>query len=136
MDGSDINAVVRSPDHTCLATADDFGFVNLFKFPAPVDNAAYNKNGGHSSHVTNVAFTLNEAGNKYLVSTGGEDKCVFQWKYLMSGAADAGFGEEEDAAGDQSCPPFDCDGMPDAEKEEEAEADPLGFASEEDEEGD
>jgi len=80
MDGSDVNAVCRSPDMMCLAGADDFGFVNLYKWPAPVEAAACNKNSGHSSHVTNVAFSLNE-GQKYLVSTGGEDKCIFQWKY-------------------------------------------------------
>jgi len=85
MDGSDVNALARSPDETCMATADDFGFVNLFSWPAPVKNASFNKNGGHSSHVTNVAFSKNTAGQKYLVSTGGEDKCIFQWKYNMDG---------------------------------------------------
>jgi hypothetical protein len=63
MDGSDINALARSPDHTCMATADDFGFVNIFPFPAPIKGqSGYNKNGGHSSHVTNVGFTKNATG--------------------------------------------------------------------------
>ena len=34
---------------------------------------------GHSSHVTNVRFTLD--GN-YLISVGGHDKSIFQWKYI------------------------------------------------------
>jgi len=36
-DGSDINAVARSPDGTVSATADDFGTVKLFKYPCPVE---------------------------------------------------------------------------------------------------
>jgi WD40 repeat protein len=104
MDGSDINSVSRSPDCSTLASADDFGFVNLYRWPCPVKDAAYNKQGGHSSHVTNVKFTLNSAGQTYLVSTGGEDKCIFQWRYETGHA----FGDDDELeGGDQSCPPFD-----------------------------
>ena len=39
-DGSDINSVDRSPDGLVCASADDFGFVKLFKFPTPVEKAA------------------------------------------------------------------------------------------------
>jgi WD40 repeat protein len=34
-DGSDINAVERSPDGTVIATADDFGTIKLYNFPSP-----------------------------------------------------------------------------------------------------
>ena len=34
---------------------------------------------GHSSHVTNVRWT---ADDKHIISTGGEDNCVFIWKVL------------------------------------------------------
>jgi WD40 repeat protein len=61
-----------------LATADDFGMVKLFKYPNPVDKAAFNQSIGHSSHVTNVRFIPNAP---YLISTGGEDKSIFQWRY-------------------------------------------------------
>jgi microtubule-associated protein-like 6 len=40
-DGSDINAVDRHPDKQTLASADDFGMVKLFKFPCPVEEAAF-----------------------------------------------------------------------------------------------
>mmetsp|Transcript_34585 Transcript_34585/g.25729 ORF Transcript_34585/g.25729 Transcript_34585/m.25729 type:complete len:160 (-) Transcript_34585:927-1406(-) len=73
-DGSDINACDRSPDGSVLATADDFGMVKLFRYPCPVETAAFNQYLGHSSHVTNVRFL---PGCEYLISTGGEDKCVF-----------------------------------------------------------
>lgn len=35
--------------------------------------------GGHSSHVTNVGF---DESDKWLVSTGGEDRAVFQWEVI------------------------------------------------------
>lgn len=40
-DGSDVNMVARSPDGTVSATADDFGTVKLFKYPCPVEQAAF-----------------------------------------------------------------------------------------------
>ena len=82
-DGSDINACERSPDGTVLATGDDFRMVKLFKYPCPVDEAAYQKYSGHSEHITNVGFSRNHDGQKYLISTGGEDKAILQWKYFM-----------------------------------------------------
>ena len=72
--GTDINSVDRSPDGIVLATADDFGKVKLFKYPNPVEKTANQQYLGHSSHVTNVRF-LKQA--PYLISTGGEDKCIF-----------------------------------------------------------
>lgn len=73
-DGTDINAVDRAPDGTVMATADDFGLVKLFKFPNPVERASFTSYVGHSSHVTNVRFAKK---SPYLMSTGGEDKCIF-----------------------------------------------------------
>ena len=39
---------------------------------------------GHSSHVTKVRFT---ADGNYLISTGGHDKSIFQWKYINDSVA-------------------------------------------------
>jgi microtubule-associated protein-like 6 len=72
--GTDINAVDRSPDGTVLATADDFGKVKLFRYPNPIEKASNQQYAGHSSHVTNVRFIKNAA---YVISTGGEDKSIF-----------------------------------------------------------
>jgi microtubule-associated protein-like 6 len=76
-DGSDINSVRRSLSGRVLATTDDFSQVKLFKFPCPVKNAGCCTYRGHSSHVTNSAFF-----NNYLITTGGNDKSVFQWKFF------------------------------------------------------
>ncbi len=61
-----------------IATADDFGTVKLFRFPSPVEKAAYKPYYGHSSHVTCVRFLKN---NKHIISIGGNDKAIFQYKF-------------------------------------------------------
>mmetsp|Transcript_9925 Transcript_9925/g.14948 ORF Transcript_9925/g.14948 Transcript_9925/m.14948 type:complete len:2471 (-) Transcript_9925:176-7588(-) len=75
-DGSDINAVDRSPTGTMVATADDSGLVKLFRYPCVEDGAKYLDYTGHSSHVTNVRW----ASSDYIVSAGGNDKCLFVWR--------------------------------------------------------
>jgi len=37
---------------------------------------------GHSSHVTNVRFMSDD---KYIISTGGEDQTVMQWRVETQG---------------------------------------------------
>lgn len=51
--------------------------VKLFKYPCPVDEAAYQKYTGHSEHITGVQFSRNTEGQQYLITTGGEDKAIF-----------------------------------------------------------
>ncbi|XP_033487410.1 echinoderm microtubule-associated protein-like 2 isoform X2 [Epinephelus lanceolatus] len=75
-DGTDINAVCRSHDGSLLASADDFGKVHLFTFPCSQPRAPSHEYGGHSSHVTNVAFLHDDS---HLISTGGKDTSVLQW---------------------------------------------------------
>ncbi|XP_041090623.1 echinoderm microtubule-associated protein-like 2 isoform X1 [Polyodon spathula] len=78
-DGTDINAVCRSPDKKLLATADDFGKVLLFSNPSSQPRAPSHSYSGHSSHVTNVAFLHD---NSQLLSTGGKDMSILQWKVV------------------------------------------------------
>jgi len=87
--GDDINAIDRDKKHRVLVTADDFGKLKLFRYPCAIEKASYKKFIGHSSHVTCVRFTLND---HYVISTGGNDKSIFQWKYL----ADEEAAEEHD----------------------------------------
>mmetsp|Transcript_33213 Transcript_33213/g.80925 ORF Transcript_33213/g.80925 Transcript_33213/m.80925 type:complete len:88 (-) Transcript_33213:31-294(-) len=76
-DGSDVNAVDRSPDRSFILSSDDSGKVNLIKYPA-VEKLTPPKKamGGHSSHVTNVRVS---GSGKYAISTGGADLSVFIW---------------------------------------------------------
>jgi WD40 repeat protein len=63
-----------------FATADDFGTVKIFRNPSAGSTEDPHKvYYGHSSHVTSVKFS-NWSNQSILVSTGGEDKTVMQWK--------------------------------------------------------
>ncbi|XP_063061009.1 echinoderm microtubule-associated protein-like 2 [Engraulis encrasicolus] len=76
-DGTDLNAVCRSHDAALLASADDFGKVHLFSNPCCQPRAPGHQYGGHSSHVTNVAFLHDD---RNLISTGGKDTSILQWQ--------------------------------------------------------
>ncbi|XP_016140538.1 echinoderm microtubule-associated protein-like 1 [Sinocyclocheilus grahami] len=78
-DGTDINAVCSSNAKKLLITGDDFGKVHLFSFPCSQSRAPCHIYGGHSSHVTNVNF-LND--DSQLISTGGKDMSVMQWRVV------------------------------------------------------
>ncbi|KAM6969163.1 echinoderm microtubule-associated protein-like 1 isoform 1-T1 [Tautogolabrus adspersus] len=78
-DGTDINAACRSNDKSLLVTGDDFGKVHLFSHPCSQFRAPSHVYGGHSSHVTNVSFLYDDS---YLVSTGGKDMSVMQWRIV------------------------------------------------------
>jgi len=77
MKGADINSVARDPKQSLLVSGDDFSRVNLFSYPADQENTPSKSYQGHASHVTHVEFTHDAA---YVVSTGGLDGCVVQWK--------------------------------------------------------
>uniref|UniRef100_A0A8C6TX88 EMAP like 1 n=1 Tax=Neogobius melanostomus TaxID=47308 RepID=A0A8C6TX88_9GOBI len=78
-DGTDINASCSSRDKKLLVTGDDFGKVHLFSFPCSQFRAPSHVYGGHSSHVTNVSFLLDDS---CLVSTGGKDMSIMQWRIV------------------------------------------------------
>uniref|UniRef100_A0A9J7ZIQ6 EMAP like 1 n=1 Tax=Cyprinus carpio carpio TaxID=630221 RepID=A0A9J7ZIQ6_CYPCA len=78
-DGTDINAVCSSNAKRLLVTGDDFGKVHLFSFPCCQSRAPSHIYGGHSSHVTNVNFLQEDS---HLISTGGKDMSVMQWRVL------------------------------------------------------
>uniref|UniRef100_A0A7N8Y005 EMAP like 3 n=1 Tax=Mastacembelus armatus TaxID=205130 RepID=A0A7N8Y005_9TELE len=78
-DGTDINALCRSHSERVVAVADDFCKVHLFQYPCPKPKAPSHKYDGHGSHVTNVCFTHSDS---HLLSIGGKDTCIFQWKVI------------------------------------------------------
>lgn len=79
-DGTDVNSVDRAHNSALLATGDDFGKVNLFKYPCVTKGAKCQSALGHSSHVPAVRFT---ADDSHLISTGGHDRAVIQWKHTQ-----------------------------------------------------
>uniref|UniRef100_A0A8C6VXH9 EMAP like 3 n=1 Tax=Nothobranchius furzeri TaxID=105023 RepID=A0A8C6VXH9_NOTFU len=82
-DGTDINALCRSHSERVVAVADDFCKVHLFQYPCPKLKAPSHKYEGHGSHVTNVRFTHNDS---HLLSMGGKDTCILQWRVVRGGA--------------------------------------------------
>ncbi|XP_065514185.1 echinoderm microtubule-associated protein-like 3, partial [Caloenas nicobarica] len=78
-DGTDINSLCRSHRERVVAVADDFCKVHLFQYPCARPKAPSHVYGGHGSHVTNVRFTHDDG---HLVSLGGKDTSVFQWRVL------------------------------------------------------
>ncbi|CAM9091761.1 unnamed protein product [Phaeothamnion confervicola] len=80
-DGTDINAVARSPDRKYVATADDSGKLKVFNYPCVSARAEAVVACGHSSHVTNVAWTHDQ---QRVVTVGGNDKCVIVWRVIKT----------------------------------------------------
>jgi len=77
-DGTDLNDVTLSGDAQFLVAGDDFGMVRMYKYPAvcnkPEAHRAYL---GHSSFVVGVEFCRDD---EYLITCGGNDMAIFQWK--------------------------------------------------------
>jgi len=78
-DGTDINSCSRSRDNQMLCSGDDFGKVHLFKYPVVQPQSVNQSATAHCSHVTNVQFLNEDLG---VVSTGGQDCSVMQWKLV------------------------------------------------------
>jgi len=88
-DGSDINMVNKSRNSKYLAVAGDDGLVKVFNYPCV--GSGLDARGslrrrpesvfgvGHSEHVTNVEFSAND---DRIVSTGGADLAILQWKVV------------------------------------------------------
>uniref|UniRef100_A0A8C5H3P9 HELP domain-containing protein n=1 Tax=Gouania willdenowi TaxID=441366 RepID=A0A8C5H3P9_GOUWI len=80
-DGTDINALCRSHSERIVAVADDFCKVHLFQYPCPKPKAPSHRYEGHGSHVTNVCFTHCDS---HLLSMGGKDMCILQWRVVAN----------------------------------------------------
>ncbi|KAJ4919988.1 hypothetical protein JOQ06_006466, partial [Pogonophryne albipinna] len=79
---SNVNSVDANYSNAALVTGDDLGLVKLFRFPCLKKGAKFKKYIGHSAHVTNVRWS-NDL--QWVVSTGGADHAVFQWRFLPEG---------------------------------------------------
>jgi len=75
-DGSHINGVDRSKSNDLIATADDYGLVNIYRNPC-LQSAKANSYRGHSEHVVRVRFDNQDTR---LYSIGGYDRTIMQWK--------------------------------------------------------
>jgi WD40 repeat protein len=78
-DGTDVNCVDASPSRTLTVTGDDYGNVNLYRYPVAAEGNKFKAFEGHSSHVVNTRFTPDE---KWVVSVGGNDRGILVWKLV------------------------------------------------------
>ncbi|GMH77156.1 hypothetical protein TL16_g07308 [Triparma laevis f. inornata] len=76
-DGTDVNSVDVSKERNLCVTADDFGGVNLMRYPAVAKAAAKKVYSGHAAHVMNVRFLKDD---DYVISVGGKDRAVLCFK--------------------------------------------------------
>ena len=74
-DGSHINGVDRSQDGNLVATSDDFGLLNIFRYPIMSNKHKARSYGGHSEHVVRALFTPTA---DRIFTIGGYDKTVIQ----------------------------------------------------------
>ncbi|XP_038164228.1 echinoderm microtubule-associated protein-like 6 isoform X4 [Cyprinodon tularosa] len=88
-DSITINAVDANLSAAVLVTGDDLGLVKLYRFPCLRKGAKFKKYIGHSAHVTNVRWS-NDL--QCVLTTGGADHALFQWRFLpeevMNGGLD------------------------------------------------
>lgn len=73
----EINAVHRSHKGDYCATVDEWGDLKLWRYPCVKVGKPHKRYYGHSSRATNVRWT---AEDKFVITTGGNDRCVLQWK--------------------------------------------------------
>lgn len=78
-DGTDVNGCCMNAGQSLVASADDFGKVNLYAYPSRTPQANGHIYAGHSSHVTRVRFST--AGD-LLFSAGGKDSTILQWNVV------------------------------------------------------
>ena len=76
-DGSHINGVDRSRDMKLLATADDFGLLNIYNYPVVSLKHTARSYCGHSEHVVRCLFTPDA---DRIFTVGGYDRTLIQWK--------------------------------------------------------
>jgi len=75
-DGTDLNDASITSDRRLVMSGDDYGTVRVHNYPAidPTNHLAY---GGHAEFVQSVQMLRDDS---FLISVGGEDMAIFQWK--------------------------------------------------------
>ncbi|XP_012942464.1 echinoderm microtubule-associated protein-like 6 isoform X2 [Aplysia californica] len=119
-DTNDVNAADANFEGEVVVTGDDFGMVKVYKFPSLKKGAKFRKYVGHSAHVTNVRFS---SDHHKVISTGGEDHSVFQWRFLPQGTGDDDLPDHHNAYVDSNSEDSDSDlsdvGVVDSDLEQE-----------------
>ena len=59
--------------------SDDFGSLNVYRYPVLSNTHQSQRLTGHSEHVVRARF-WNEGDLQYIISAGGNDRSYIQWK--------------------------------------------------------
>uniref|UniRef100_A0AAX7TW25 EMAP like 6 n=1 Tax=Astatotilapia calliptera TaxID=8154 RepID=A0AAX7TW25_ASTCA len=103
---TEINAVDANPSAAVLITGDDLGLVKLFRFPCVRKGAKFKKYIGHSAHVTNVRWSHDL---QWVLTTGGADHALFQWRFLPESVMNGDSNSEESDSDVSDVPELDSD---------------------------
>lgn len=80
----EINCVSGSPDGKWLVAGGSHTVhhaVKIFNYPC-LSDAIPSFHGGHTSPVLDVAFTVGLTGSLAVITAGGNDSCIFQWRLI------------------------------------------------------
>ena len=100
-DGTDVNTVDRSKSRNLVVTGEDTFEVRLFRFPClrigewgadNRKNAKGKTSKGHMSHVMQVRFSKRD---EVVLSAGGIDCCIFQWRHIDEETGEAAVALED-----------------------------------------
>jgi WD40 repeat protein len=82
-DGTEITScdcnLFRGEDGTIIAAGDNYGRIQLYRFPAMSSRAISKKYRPGSSPVTRVKFVV---GDTYLLTISGVDKSIMRWRHI------------------------------------------------------
>jgi hypothetical protein len=79
VDSDLLNCVAWANNDTVIATGDDKSLIRLYDYPATHQDGHCKIYNGHSEKVTKLSWTRDDST---LISTGGSDLAVMQWKRL------------------------------------------------------
>lgn len=77
-EGEHVNTVCLHPSKKYVATGDDWGLVNIYRYPCLAGGKCISLR-GHSSHVQRVRYNSN---GDTLFSVGGQDQTLLQWHQI------------------------------------------------------
>jgi len=80
-DGTDLNDATCTSDNKLIVSGDDYGVVRLHNYPA-IDPSACYEYRGHAEFVVGVEFLRDDS---QLITCGGNDMAIFQWKLIKGG---------------------------------------------------
>jgi len=81
-DGTDVNHVNANENRSMLVTGDDFGSINVYRFPVLKNSQHCRRYTGHSEHVPRVRFYEKDELENYIISAGGNDRSYIQWRQV------------------------------------------------------